>query len=148
MYYGKIIIPQHWKFYFIYLFKKSFIHLFLEKGSEKERGEKHQCVVASHTPIPTPGDLASNPGMCSRLGIHPVILWFAGQCSTHWATAARTPSSFLVCLLLWTFFKLFLMHSINFGVLCFYFHLSWNIFNFLFLFILWPNGCSKLKRKK
>ena len=26
------------------------------------RGEKHQCVVASHTP--STGDLAQNPGMC------------------------------------------------------------------------------------
>ena len=40
-----------------------FIYLFLERGREGERvGEKHQCVVASHTP-PT-GDLAHNPGMC------------------------------------------------------------------------------------
>ena len=37
--------------------------LFRERGREGEReGEKHQCVVASHTP-PT-GDLARNPGMC------------------------------------------------------------------------------------
>ena len=35
----------------------------LDRGKEGEReGEKHQCVVASHTP-PT-GDLACNPGMC------------------------------------------------------------------------------------
>ena len=44
-------------------FKKDFIYLFLERGREGVReGEKHQCVVASHTP-PT-GDLACNPGMC------------------------------------------------------------------------------------
>ena len=37
--------------------------VFRERGREGEReGEKHQCVVASHTP-PT-GDLAHNPGMC------------------------------------------------------------------------------------
>ena len=37
--------------------------LFLEKGRKREReGEKHQCVVASHT-APT-GDLAHSPGMC------------------------------------------------------------------------------------
>ena len=42
---------------------KDIIYLFLERGREEEReGEKHKCVVASHTP-PT-GDLACNPGMC------------------------------------------------------------------------------------
>ena len=51
---------------FIYLLlkflRKDFIYSFLERGREGEReGEKHQCVVASHTP-PT-GDLAHNPGM-------------------------------------------------------------------------------------
>ena len=36
---------------------------FLERGEEKDKeGEKHQCVVASHTP-PT-GNLACNPGTC------------------------------------------------------------------------------------
>ena len=46
------------------IFKKGFTYLFLERGEEKERerGEKHQCVVTSCTP-PT-GDLACNPGMC------------------------------------------------------------------------------------
>ena len=50
-------------FFHFYNFLKIFIYLFLEReeGKEKER-EKHQCVVASHTP-PT-GDLAQNPGMC------------------------------------------------------------------------------------
>ena len=37
---------------------KKRLYLFLERGRE---GEKHRCVVASHTP-PT-GDLACNPGM-------------------------------------------------------------------------------------
>ena len=48
---------------FFGLFFKDFIYLFLEKGREGERGEKHQCVVASRTP-PT-GDLTCNPGMCT-----------------------------------------------------------------------------------
>ena len=48
---------------YLYLFKKDFIYLFLERGGEGEReGEKHQCVVASHM-FPT-GDLAHNPSMC------------------------------------------------------------------------------------
>ena len=48
---------------FLYTFKKDFIYLFLGRGEGREKeGEKHQCVVASHTP-PT-RDLAHNPGMC------------------------------------------------------------------------------------
>ena len=43
-------------------FFKDFIYLFREKRKGGKEGEKHQCVVASHTP-PT-GDLAQNPGMC------------------------------------------------------------------------------------
>ena len=44
-------------------FKKDFIHLFLDRGEgREEEGERHQCVVASHVPLP--GDLGCNPGMC------------------------------------------------------------------------------------
>ena len=40
-----------------------YLFIFRARGREGGReGEKHQCVVASHTP-PT-GDLAHNPGMC------------------------------------------------------------------------------------
>ena len=47
---------------FYFLFKR-FLFILRERGREGEReGEKHQCVVASHT-SPS-GDLASNPGMC------------------------------------------------------------------------------------
>ena len=39
------------------------ICLFLERGVGKEKeGEKHQCVVACHTP--PPGDPAYNTGLC------------------------------------------------------------------------------------
>ena len=42
-----------------------YLYTFLERGKEEEReGEKHQCVVASH--VPPSGDLAHNPGMCTR----------------------------------------------------------------------------------
>ena len=38
-----------------------YLFIFRERGREREReGEKHQCVVASHTPPPT-GDTAHNP---------------------------------------------------------------------------------------
>ena len=46
-------------------FTLNFFNLFIfrESGREGEReGEKHQCIVASHTPCI--GDLACNPGMC------------------------------------------------------------------------------------
>ena len=42
--------------------KRFYLSVFRERGREGEReGEKHQCVVASHT-FPT-GGLARNPGM-------------------------------------------------------------------------------------
>ena len=64
-----------YRFYYYYFF-------FRQRGREGEReGEKHQCVVAFHTP-PT-GDPACNPGMCPRLGIKLTTLWFAGQQSIH-----------------------------------------------------------------
>ena len=47
----------------MFLFKKDFIYLLLERVREGEReGVKHQCVVASY--LPPTGDLACNPGMC------------------------------------------------------------------------------------
>ena len=49
--------------FFNLLFLDFYIFIFKEKRREGEKeGEKHQCVIASHTP-PT-GDLARNPGMC------------------------------------------------------------------------------------
>ena len=45
------------------LFLKIFyLFIFRERGRERERGEKHQCVVTSRMP-PT-GNLAHYPGMC------------------------------------------------------------------------------------
>ena len=45
------------------LFKKNYLFIFRERGTDGEReGKKHQCVVASHV-APT-GDLGYNPGMC------------------------------------------------------------------------------------
>ena len=71
------------RFLNIFLIKILFIY-FLERGRE---GEKHQYVVASC--VPPTGDLACTPGMCPRLGIEPVTLWFSGQGSINWATPAR-----------------------------------------------------------
>ena len=66
----------------IYISLKDFIYLFLERGREGERREKHQCVVVSHTP-PT-GDLARNPGTCPNwvLNRRP-FGWLAGTQSTE-----------------------------------------------------------------
>ena len=73
---------------FFFFFLRFYLFIFRERGKEGEReGEKHQCVVASHTP-PT-GDLASTPGMCPGLGTEPATLWVAGPGSIHWATLAR-----------------------------------------------------------
>ena len=72
---------------FLFYFKFLFIFYFLEKGRKRERGEKHQCASR----VPPNGDLAHNPGMCPRLGIEPVMLWFAGQHST---TEPHQPGQF------------------------------------------------------
>ena len=50
-------------FIFYFYFLKFYLLIFRERGREEEReGEKHQCVVVSHT-APT-GGLARSPGMC------------------------------------------------------------------------------------
>ena len=52
------------RFFFIYISLKDFTYLFLERGGEGERqGKKLRCVFASQ--VPSTGDLACNPGMCS-----------------------------------------------------------------------------------
>ena len=66
---------------------KNYLFIFRERGREGEREvEKHQCVVASHTP-----KLGTWPATqaCALTGIEPVTLWFASQRSIHWATPAR-----------------------------------------------------------
>ena len=65
----------------IYFFK-DFIYLLLEG-----KGEKHQCVVASH--VPFHWGLGQQPRRVPWLEIELVTLWSAGWCSIHWATPAR-----------------------------------------------------------
>ena len=66
--------------------------MFRERGKEGEReGEKHQCVVAFCMP-PT-GDVASNPGVCPRLGIELATLLFTCQ---HSATEPHLPGPILL----------------------------------------------------
>ena len=45
------------------VFKKVLFIYFQREEKGRRKGEKHQCVVASHTPHT--GDLTRNPGMCS-----------------------------------------------------------------------------------
>ena len=57
---------QMWKTNFpqgLHFLKKIlFIIYFFREGKGGRKRQKHQCVVASHTPAT--GDLAHNPGMC------------------------------------------------------------------------------------
>ena len=68
-------------------FKKDFIHLFLERRRNGERGEKYQmCGCLLHAPNQGP-DL--QPRHVPWLRVQLVTLWFTGWHSTHWATLAR-----------------------------------------------------------
>ena len=40
-------------FLFLSFFKRFYLFIFRQRGREGERGEKHQCVVASHAPLET-----------------------------------------------------------------------------------------------
>ena len=75
-----LFVDIYFKFFLVFKFFIKTLFIFRE-GKGGREGEKHQCVVPSHAP-PT-GDLAYNPGMCSRLGIELATLWFAGQLSIH-----------------------------------------------------------------
>ena len=48
--------------FYLFIFFKDFMYLFLEKGKKGERRGEYQCVTASH--VPPTGDLACNPGVC------------------------------------------------------------------------------------
>ena len=63
------------------IFIKHYYLFIFREGKGGREGEKHQIVVASHAP--PIGDLACDPGMCPRLRIEPVTLWFIGQHSLH-----------------------------------------------------------------
>ena len=91
-----IFISRYMAIYFIYfflnMFFKDFIYLFLERWGGREKEREHQCVVASHL-SPT-ADLASNPDMCPDWELD---WWpFGSQAGTqYWATLARALSTFL-----------------------------------------------------
>ena len=67
-----------------FFFFKSII---FREGKAGREGEKHQCVIASHTPPHwRPGQ---QPRHVPWLGIEPATLWFIDWHSIHWATSAR-----------------------------------------------------------
>ena len=71
-------------------FLKDFIY-FSREGKGGRKGEKHQCVVASHAP-PT-GDLAHNPGVCPDQELNQ---WpFGSQASTE-STEPHQPGPYSV----------------------------------------------------
>ena len=78
-------------FCFSILFLKDFYSfIFRQRGREREReGEKHQCVVASHTP--STGDLAHNPGMCPDWESN---LWPFGSQACTQSTEPHQPGLF------------------------------------------------------
>ena len=66
------------RFYFL------LFYLFIFRGGERERGrETSMCGCLLHTPNWEPDP---QPRHVSWLGTELVTLWFAGQCSIHWAT--------------------------------------------------------------
>ena len=62
-------------------FFKDFIYLLLERGEGREKGEKHQYVVASHAP--PPGDLAHSPDVCPDWESHQGPFGLQAVCSIH-----------------------------------------------------------------
>ena len=99
-YEGKFHIPQcHFsivaifnqcaaRIFILFIFLRFYLFIFREREREGERkGEKHQCVVASHVP-PHWG-----PGLQPRhvpwLEIKLAIPGLAGWHSSHWATPTR-----------------------------------------------------------
>ena len=76
---------------FIY-FCKDFIYFIFREGEEREKGrETSMCGCLSRAPNQGPG---LQPRHVPWLGIEPMTLWFAGVCSIHWATPARTALTF------------------------------------------------------
>ena len=85
--------------------------------------------------------------MCPRLGVEPVTLWFAGRCSTHWATPARAilffwctckwncfiVSSEFICILNCNWFL-----NINFALLLYWIYLP------VILVFWWTLGLSNI----
>ena len=70
------------------IFLKRFFYLFLERGEGKEKERERNISVWLPLTCPHWGP-DPQPRHMPWLGIKPATLWFAGQCSIHWATPAR-----------------------------------------------------------
>ena len=74
--------PGIWFRFIKNIFLRFYLFLFLDRREGREReGEKHQCVVASHTPCT--GEHGPELRRVPSLGIEPATLWFAGRCSIY-----------------------------------------------------------------
>ena len=77
----------HLYFSFHLVIFKDFIHLFLERGREREE-RKRNINVWLPLVCPLPGTWPKTQA-CALTGIKLAALWFAGWHSIHWATPAR-----------------------------------------------------------
>ena len=112
-------------FYEIFIFLKILLIYFQTEGKGgRKKGQKHQCVVASH--VPPIGDLACNPGMCSdwEQNQQPV----GSQASTQ-STDPHQPGLILYFKYLQVFLFL-LLCFILFVCLFFYFFYFLVLFNY------------------
>ena len=106
---------------FLFYVFRDFIYLFLERGGGRKGRETSMCGCLSHAPHKGPGQQSRH---VPQQGIEPAILWFAGQCSTHWATLSRADSS-IFDVLIWKKIKLGKFSVPNFFFLkCCYFFKS------------------------
>ena len=71
-----------------FFFNKYFTYLFLDRGEGKEQ-ERLPLMCPYCGP-------RLQPMHVPWLRIEPVILWFTGQCSIHWATPARAQLCFVI----------------------------------------------------
>ena len=79
-----------------FFLKGFYLFIFRERGREGE-WETKTCGCLSHAPYPGPSPQTRH---VPWLGIKPATLWFAGLCSTHWATPARAEGH-LGCFHVW-----------------------------------------------
>ena len=77
-------------FFFSPSLPPSFLSSFIERGKGRERKRERNINVWLPLICPLLGTWSANPAWhVPWLGIEPVTLSFAGQCSVHWATTAR-----------------------------------------------------------
>ena len=86
---------SHTKEYYVFgnFLNSFFKYIFRDRGKEGERErEKHQCVVASHTP--QTGDLVHNSGMCPDWELNQLL--FDSQACTQSTELHQPGLTFLI----------------------------------------------------